>query len=218
MNKLTDQNLIESAVIRKEWHNNEWYYNVIDFIAELRETNLNSARNYYHVLKNRFAQNGLQFPTTQMIKILASDNKMRSSDFMTLSGILRLQRYIEHNLSKRQHRIEKRKEDEVANFHPLVIEYIEREGWSVSHHVRLSSGHIVDIVAIASEHRMYIVECKPNLSKSHLYAAIGQVLCYKAEYNFPVTPAIATFSNSLSPYSREMCKRLSITLFAIKDL
>jgi hypothetical protein len=68
-------------------------------------------------------------------------------------------------------------------------------GWQTAHHVRLDSGNVIDIVAHSST-RTYVIERKPEITNAKLYSAIGQVLCYRMEYDAAAIPTIAAYSSA----------------------
>lgn len=71
--------------IRKIWHNEEWYFSIIDIIEIL--TNSKDASNYWTMLKKR----DFQLSTIcGKFKFLAPDGKMRSTDCANTEGVLRI--------------------------------------------------------------------------------------------------------------------------------
>ncbi len=70
-NKLT---VFEGKPIRKVWHNDEWYFSVVDVIEVL--TDSKDPKNYWSKLKERDPQT---LTVCQSFKMLAADGKMRKS-------------------------------------------------------------------------------------------------------------------------------------------
>ena len=77
--------LFESKPIRKVWHNEEWYFSVVDVVSILTDSSQPNA--YWGKMKKREVQ---LLPTWQQLKFLAPDGKMRPTDCANTEGILRI--------------------------------------------------------------------------------------------------------------------------------
>ena len=196
------------------------YYNVLDFIAILRNADLKTASNYFHVLNNQLKHNSEMIPDLKQFKTLAADGKNRNTLFTSITGLEYLLSYIEPNLKKRNYRIYTRRDDEIQILHKNAIAYFEAEGYQTKHHVPLPSGGIIDIVALSpgrftDSYLTLIVECKTSLPKGKLYEAIGQVMCYRAEYHKTAIGVIVTFKSEITLYALEYCGKLGLMLLGM---
>jgi hypothetical protein len=86
---LTDH--IDGERIRKVWHNDEWYYSVIDMIAVLLDADHKRAKIYWATLKSRLKAEGNETLTNcNRLKLPALDGKMRLTDVVNTEQALRL--------------------------------------------------------------------------------------------------------------------------------
>lgn len=86
-NKVMENQLIpfEGKEIRKAWHNDQWYFSIIDIIGTL--TNALQPQAYWGMLKKR--ENEL-LTICYKFKFLAADGKMRSTDCANTEGVFRI--------------------------------------------------------------------------------------------------------------------------------
>ena len=75
----------EGKEIRKEWHNEEWYFSIVDVIEVL--TDSPNPRVYWGVLKNREPQ---LFTICKQLKMKATDGRNRLTDCANTEGVLRI--------------------------------------------------------------------------------------------------------------------------------
>ncbi len=91
MNQMIPTGQIDGDRIRKTWHEEEWYYAVVDVIAVLIEAELKQAKNYYYVLKGRLQREGNEsLIHCKQLKLMATDGKRYLTDAMTSEELLRL--------------------------------------------------------------------------------------------------------------------------------
>ncbi len=83
---------VNSQNIRREWHNGEWYFSVIDIVAELLNLDYKRAQTYWSTLKERLTkQEGNETLTNcDRLKLRAQDGKMRLTDIINTEQTLRL--------------------------------------------------------------------------------------------------------------------------------
>ena len=86
--------LFEDQPIRTAWdeEQEEWYFSVVDVVGVLTDQkNLDGARNYWKVLKNRLKKEGSELVTNcNQLKMVSQDGKRRMTDVATTEQLLRL--------------------------------------------------------------------------------------------------------------------------------
>lgn len=89
MNKETAIILFKEKEIRRTWHNEEWWFSVVDVCTALTDSMDGGA--YWRKLKQRLVSDSAQ-PVTfcHGLKLLAPDGKMRITDCANTEGILRV--------------------------------------------------------------------------------------------------------------------------------
>ena len=84
-----DQNktlfVFQDKEIRRIWHNNEWYFSIVDIIQAL--TDSPSPRQYWGVLKGRETQ---LLTICLQLKLPAEDGKLRETDCANTEGLFRI--------------------------------------------------------------------------------------------------------------------------------
>lgn len=91
----TEQNKIivfESKRIRRTWHNEEWYFSVVDVCGALTDqTDDLKARKYWNKLSQRLSSEGSEVVTNcHRLKLEAQDGKMRETDCANTEGMFRI--------------------------------------------------------------------------------------------------------------------------------
>ena len=75
--------------IRKEWHNEEWYFSIVDIVAALSGSN--NPRRYWSDLKSKLKREGAQvYETIVHLKMIAPDGRNRSTDCANRQTIFRI--------------------------------------------------------------------------------------------------------------------------------
>ena len=75
--------------IRRIWHNDEWYFSVIDVVQVL--TDSNNPRNYWSMLKKREEEAGIELSTNCVqLKLEAPDEKLRETDCANTKSLFRI--------------------------------------------------------------------------------------------------------------------------------
>lgn len=85
--------VFEEKKVRTLWDSEteEWYFSVVDVVAVLTESDYQTARNYWKVLKNRLKKEGNETVTNcNRLKLVSEDGKMRLTDVATTQQLFRL--------------------------------------------------------------------------------------------------------------------------------
>jgi DNA-damage-inducible protein D len=81
--------LFESKKIRRTYHNDEWWFSVVDVVNALTESTDSGA--YWRKLKQRLIEEGSQVVTNcHGLKLEAPDGKMRETDCANTQGMFRI--------------------------------------------------------------------------------------------------------------------------------
>jgi DNA-damage-inducible protein D len=82
--------IFQSKEIRRIWHEDEWYYSVVDIVAAL--TDSTNPRDYWYKMKIRVKEEDGFQPSTvcRQLKMEAPDGKMRATDCSNTEGVLRI--------------------------------------------------------------------------------------------------------------------------------
>jgi DNA-damage-inducible protein D len=87
----TDKNLVvfQDKKIRRIWHNNEWYFSVVDVVGVLTQTD--RARKYWSDLKTKLQEDGFEVSEKiGQLKLLAEDGKSRLTDCANTKNMFRI--------------------------------------------------------------------------------------------------------------------------------
>lgn len=90
MNNLQENKIavFESKTIRKLWHDNEWYYSVVDMVEAL--TDSPTPRQYWGKIKDREFVKLQLSPIWVQLKLKANDGKLRQTDCVNTQSAFRL--------------------------------------------------------------------------------------------------------------------------------
>ena len=83
----------EEKKVRTLWDSEteEWYFSIVDVVAVLTDSDYQTARNYWKVLKNRLKKEGNESVTNcNQLKMLSSDGKYYKTDVATTQQLFRL--------------------------------------------------------------------------------------------------------------------------------
>ena len=78
--------VFEEKKVRTLWDSEteEWYFSIVDVVAVLTDSDYQTARNYWKVLKNRLKKEGNESVTNcNQLKMLSSDGKYYKTDVAT---------------------------------------------------------------------------------------------------------------------------------------
>jgi len=82
--------IFEDQPIRREWHEGEWWYSVVDVVAVFTSTD--RARKYWNDLKKRLEDEGANSTVRSIgqLKMKAADGKNRATDVATTETLFRI--------------------------------------------------------------------------------------------------------------------------------
>ena len=90
----SDKSLIvfQDKKIRRLWHDDEWFFSVVDIAAVLTEqSDAQKARKYWNKLSQRLRDEGSEVVTKcHRLKLLAEDGKLRKTDCANTKTIFRI--------------------------------------------------------------------------------------------------------------------------------
>lgn len=93
MTKLNAIKIFEEKKVRTLWDSDteEWYFSVVDVVAVLTDSDYQTARNYWKVLKNRLKKEGNKTVTNcNRLKLVSVDGKKRLTDVASTQQLFRL--------------------------------------------------------------------------------------------------------------------------------
>ncbi len=92
MDKINSNNALivfQGKDIRRKWHDDEWYFSVVDVICVLTESK--DSKDYWYRLKKREAEQGIELSTIcRQLKLPASDGKKYLTDCANTESMFRI--------------------------------------------------------------------------------------------------------------------------------
>ena len=81
--------VFQDKKIRRIWHNNEWYFSVVDVVEALTESG--RARKYWSDLKNRLIEEGFELSAKiGQLSLVSTDGKFYATDCANTQNIFRI--------------------------------------------------------------------------------------------------------------------------------
>ena len=94
--------VFQDKKIRRLWHNNEWFFSVVDIIAALTDS-LNANDYWYRLKKREYEYSGIELSTfCRQLKLPSADGKYYDTDCANTESIFRINLYQEENKSLQQ--------------------------------------------------------------------------------------------------------------------
>jgi DNA-damage-inducible protein D len=78
----------ENKRVRSVWHNNEWFFSIVDIIEVL--TDATQPRTYWAKLKKKITDESQLLPIWQQLKLMSDDGKKYKTDCANTEGVLRI--------------------------------------------------------------------------------------------------------------------------------
>jgi prophage antirepressor-like protein len=86
---LFDKVFFENVELRRLWHDEQWFFSVVDVVKILTESE--KPRDYWYRLRVREEETGIQLSTVcRRFKLTAEDGKLRETDCANVEGLLRI--------------------------------------------------------------------------------------------------------------------------------
>lgn len=84
--------VFQDKKIRRIWHNDQWYFSIVDVVeALIEQENHQNARKYWNKLSQRLKEEGSEVVTDcHQLKLLAPDGKMRLTDCANTKSMFRI--------------------------------------------------------------------------------------------------------------------------------
>ncbi|PIZ51738.1 hypothetical protein COY27_02600 [Candidatus Woesearchaeota archaeon CG_4_10_14_0_2_um_filter_33_13] len=84
--------VFQDKKIRRLWHDNRWFYSVVDIVAILIEQeDFQTARKYWNKLSQRIREEGSEVVTNcHRLRLSVPDGKMRETDCADARSIFRI--------------------------------------------------------------------------------------------------------------------------------
>lgn len=80
--------LFQEKKIRRLWHNDEWFFSVVDVVEVLTDSPL--PRQYWSKVKKELTQDSQTYPFWIQLKLTAQDGRNRLTDCANTEGVLRI--------------------------------------------------------------------------------------------------------------------------------
>jgi len=94
--------VFQDKKIRRTWHDNEWYFSVVDVVSALTES-LDAKDYWYKVKKREFEANEIELSTfCRQLKLPAEDSKMRLTVCANIESMFRIIQFIPSKNPRKQ--------------------------------------------------------------------------------------------------------------------
>ena len=84
--------IFEDRHVRRKWHDEQWYFSVVDVVAVLTDNEHKTARKYWNKLAERLKNEGADESVTKclQLKLQAADGKFYLTDCANIEGLFRI--------------------------------------------------------------------------------------------------------------------------------
>ena len=81
MSKCNKLVVFQDKKIRRVWHNDEWYFSVVDVVSTLINKSYKKSRKYWNKLAQRLREGGSEVVTKcHLLKLIVKDGKLKLID------------------------------------------------------------------------------------------------------------------------------------------